>query len=516
MKKKWLSALICGLLCSGAQALNSVLDFDYGFYKGADFELKPGDCDACIDEAARFYFKGEKIAVPKNKNGLSFFWNNPTLVAAGYLTDDGRKFREDSGEVFDFAVLDKIPDNLSYYNQKSSEYFSGRKLIVKGEVKDGKLIAESIWPENHQFASNLEVKAVAGKSIYDLVRDKNISDSELTAQALWSRDGKPVSLNRRNTLAFILNGAQGDDDEAHGGHFAIATGKTDGLGQWNNLLVNNFYGLDAYSEKGIIASRVPLDLYQAELNSGQSWYRPSYVLMVILKDESIAQAYQDNINRKFDHFYRHHFEYNHALANCAGINLETLRELGWNIRKEGVESYLKGIAVIPYLTLTDSFDSAKKAANYMMTEKTNLYPFVAFNAIGEDLLSRIVNKKDLTTEFEKQLADDIEAIVYIKIPQFPSSRAEGAPPIASFDEYMSRVPANRADWKIVPNPPRPFPPELREPALEQDAVQPYVYAIAANALVLAGLILGIGMLIRKFSRARKRGAAAPSSRPSPP
>ncbi|MDR2188413.1 MAG: hypothetical protein LBE62_10230, partial [Azonexus sp.] len=354
--------------------------------------------------------------------------------------------------------------------------------------------------------SGLAVEALGDKSIYDLVRDKNTAEKTRMARLLWSRDGKPVDLNNRNILAFILNGAQGDDDEAHGGHFAVATGKTDDAGGWNNLLVNNFYGLDAYSEKGIIASRVPLDLYQAELNSGQSWYRPSYILMVILNNERTAEAYQARINQKFDAFYKHHFEYNHALANCAGINLDTLRELGWNIRREGVESYLKGIAAIPYLTLTDSFDTAKKAANYMMADKTNLYPFVAFNALGEDLLGRIVHKKELATAFEKELADDIEAIVYVSIPQFPSSRAQGSPPIASFAEYMSRVPANRADWKTIPTPPRPFPQELRQPALENNPVQPYVYAIAVNVLLLAGLLLGAGLTIK--SRVRKRRAAS--------
>ena len=82
----------------------------------------------------------------------------------------------------------------------------------------------------------------------------------------WS--GKPV-------LALMVNGAQGDDDEAHGGHFAIVTGRIapdGGIGDW---LVNNFYSLDVESEKGIIAAPVPLDNYLGDLNSGQNWYRPT-------------------------------------------------------------------------------------------------------------------------------------------------------------------------------------------------------------------------------------------------
>ncbi|MDR2186962.1 MAG: hypothetical protein LBE62_02790, partial [Azonexus sp.] len=180
MNKKRLLALLGGLLCANAHALHSVLDDDYGFYKGADFTLQKGDCAACIDKAESFYFKEETLAVPKNKSDLAFFWNNPELIAEGYLTDDGLKFREISGQEFDFAVIGKIPANLSYYDASSVGYLSGQKLIVKGEVKDGALIARSIWPESWRLPDGLVIKALGDKSIYDLVRDKNASDKTLT------------------------------------------------------------------------------------------------------------------------------------------------------------------------------------------------------------------------------------------------------------------------------------------------------------------------------------------------
>ena len=46
--------------------------------------------------------------------------------------------------------------------------------------------------------------------------------------------------------------------------------------QW---LVNNFYPLSFYSEKGILASPLPFDAYMSDLNAGQCWYRPSYMLV---------------------------------------------------------------------------------------------------------------------------------------------------------------------------------------------------------------------------------------------
>ena len=80
----------------------------------------------------------------------------------------------------------------------------------------------------------------------------------------------------------MLNGAQGDDDEAHAGHFALVTGRVQDDGAIGDWLVNNFYTLDTESEKGILAAPVPLDNYLADLNAGQAWYRPSYMLVAVL------------------------------------------------------------------------------------------------------------------------------------------------------------------------------------------------------------------------------------------
>jgi hypothetical protein len=44
------------------------------------------------------------------------------------------------------------------------------------------------------------------------------------------------------------------DDEAHAGHFAIATGRIDAHGDIGDWLVNNYYSLDIESEKGILAA----------------------------------------------------------------------------------------------------------------------------------------------------------------------------------------------------------------------------------------------------------------------
>ena len=81
----------------------------------------------------------------------------------------------------------------------------------------------------------------------------------------------------------MLNGAQGDDDEALGGHFGLATGRVGADGDMSKWLVNNYYNLGSNSEKGIIAAATPMDKYLMDVNNGQSYYRPSYMLVAVLK-----------------------------------------------------------------------------------------------------------------------------------------------------------------------------------------------------------------------------------------
>lgn len=496
MNKIILLALFNSILINYSYAKQ--LDYDIGPYKSSVLETKLGNCEDCIGKAASFYFNKESVVVVKDNNDKVFIWNKGQNVLQGKLSPYSKTLATQE-KYYVFTPTAKIPTNLSYYNDSSSKFFENKEVIVKGDIEDNKFIAQSIWPTEYSFNSEL-TPSTNKSSIKQLVQNEKLNSFD--PQVLWSKDNKPVSIKNKPVLGFILNGAQGDDDEAHGGHFAVATGTIDKNGQFNNLLVNNFYGINSFSEKGIIASRVPLDLYQADLNHGQSWYRPSYMLFAVLKNEQLSMQYQKSINHKFSEFYQHHFEYNHALANCSGINLETLRSLGWNIPKQGVESYIKGIGAIPYVTLTDSFDSAKKGSNYMMSEKTNLYPFVAFDIISQDLLNRIAQGKNLRSDFEKQLADNLEAIIYVKIPQFPSSRAFGSAPIYSFDEYMKRVPENKNDWKIVPVEPNVFPANLKDSKVEGFIMQPYVYAILANVFIVLLFIFMIVKLV-KVIRSKK-------------
>lgn len=523
-----------GNAVAASQLVTPATAGNFGLDSAGEYRLVDGNCRDCATApAALWYFRNDLVAVPKTRivgveNTLRahedvrrwvssrqarpegahppLVWVGSPSVARGVFSGQGDSLAGNKNQRMDLSVVPKIESNLSYYNADSIRYFAGRPVKARGHLDKEKFVARTLWPEDFALNSaHLVKKALGGnETLSSLVRAEGGGPtSPLTSRLLWSRNGNTTDLSGKPVMAFVLNGAQGDDDEAHGGHFAVATGRFGPKGEWDEWLVNNFYNLDSVSEKGIIASTLPMDAYQGDINSGQSWYRPSYMLVAVFKNDRVPALYQEAIGRVFNHFYRHDFRYNHASANCAGISLETLRSLGWNIPQQGPGNRVKATVALPYMTIKDgSLESGRKAYDYLVAEKTNLYPFVAFAAAGEDILQRIVTSPSGATPFEKAMAEDIEALVYVRIPQFPSSRAMGQAPVASLDEYMARTPEDRSKWKIVPVGPRPFPPELKDANAPDEEASPSSFALAGYAGFLG--VLGVGGWHVKRRRSGRR------------
>jgi hypothetical protein len=462
-----------------------------GLYSADQFRVTTGRCSDCAaPPQALWYFEDEIVAVPRadvlaesfspnlsfkadvaqwqreSKNAVPFMvWlASPLVVENSRLVAGGKSLKLADQSELKFAVVPKISSNLSYYNDASQQFFAQRSLRLRGSMQANKdaaaqFIARVIWPEDFRVdAAKLLLQPLqATESLAQRIKDENGgAQTPFAARLLWERGGSR-DWRDKAVLGLMLNGAQGDDDEAHGGHFAVVTGINRADGQIADWMVNNFYNLANFSEKGITAAMLPMDNYLADLNSGQSYYRPSYLLFAILKTDRAARSYQGAISRVYAHFYRHDFPYDHAKANCTGISMDTLHTLGWHVPERGITSRTKAAAGYYYTAATDlSFSSARKTYKYLATELTKLYPRVAFEAGGEDWLRLVGDPTRAKTDYEKILRDDIEAIVFVRIPQIPSSRVWGSFPIASFDEFMARVPADRANWKIIPVPPALF------------------------------------------------------------
>jgi hypothetical protein len=497
-----------------------------GLYDAGDFRLASGRCADCpTPRQTLWYFRDDVIAVPRNAHraqpGLVWL-GGPDRIHSATLAADGTTIG-----TLPLRLAPRIASNRSWFDTSSLAFFRQRTVTARGTLEqhaDGAAFtARTLWPDDFVLTPGAPPSAptpapappqepsatLSADGLADWVHaDHGGARSHYATRTIWQRAGATGngagSWADRPVLAIMLNGAQGDDDEAHGGHFAIATGYLGPKGEWSDWLVNNFYNLDSVSEKGIIASMVPMDSYLMDLNSGQQYYRPSYMLVAVLRNARTAAAYQQAMLDVFVRLYKHEFTYRHAAANCAGISVDSLRQLGWQVPLQGPTSRMQALAAYGYVAATEgSLQSGRKAYDYFTEEQTRLYPAVAFDALGRDLL-RLLNGTSgrRLSAYEQQLREDVEAVVLVRIPQVPSSRAFGSAPVYSIAEYRARTPQDHSKWQIVPTASRPFPPEFREgPAPSEAALVPLPVAGVATILVVASAAFWLRRSRRKSVRA---------------
>ena len=499
----------------------------YGLLPSDNFLITSGCCsEGAALRQAMWYFRDETIAIPKPGMPLAGFspeltmvqdlavwaganrpggeaeypplvWIGSPLVERDAVLDPGgRRLTTAHGEVA-LELVPKLPLNGSWFDASSIAFCCGRPLKTRGNQIGDTFVARTFWPQDFRLSEAPESLPLAADpaAIRDWVRaqPQGGARSPFAVESVWRRpNAEPIQAGQP-LIGLMLNGAQGDDDEAHGGHFALMTGKVGQAGALDDLLVNNFYTLDSESEKGIIAAPVPLDNYLGDLNSGQAWYRPSYMLVATLRDERLPRHLQSAFGRVYNHFYRHQFAYQHARANCAGISVTTLRTLGWRVPVRGPESWLKAITALPLSVLKKrSLSKGKAVFDYLTEDRTRLYPAAAFEEIAADLL-RLASGQTARalSDFERLLAEDVEQIMLVRVPQFPSSRAWGDWPVESSREYAARVPSDPAQQKIIPVPPRPFPAELRDPRMPGEPPLRSDYAVFGWVLAIVALFVFI-------------------------
>jgi hypothetical protein len=503
-----------------------------GQYASEQFVTVQAPCPDCQGLAqAQWYFKGETVAVPQAGQPVTGFdagkrgaddiaalnvhalpglvWTGaPRQWANTHLLAGGEQLRLADGTQTAFKMVPKISTNLSYWNQDSQAFFAQRALSIRGEQDGPTIVARTIWPED--FRLDLQAPAQplqAGESLKQLVQfEHGGARSPHQSRLLWQKTpGAQPSLAGKAVLGVLLNGAQGDDDEAHGGHFALASGVVAADGGYQHWLVNNYYNLATNSEKGIIAGVTPFDKYMADLNSGQAFYRPSYMLVAVFSQPTIPATIQAASNRVYQHFYRNDFVYDHATNNCAGISVDVLHNLGWKVPQSGGESVLKASAAYWYIAAQErSLTKGRAIYDYLNTEMTRLFPAVAFDAIGNDLLNiaHTGSTQTLASPEMQAMASQIEAIYFVRIPQLPSSRADGLAPVYSFAQYQQQAPADRSQWKIIPVTPNPLPDNLKN-GLALKPQTPAVMPLPALLFLISGLAI-IWFLLRVSGKALRR------------
>ncbi len=397
----------------------------FGLYPASDFRLTDGHCRDCPTiPQALWYFRHEHIAVPQAGRAVASFaagvpvaedirawlagrdpaskpehpplvWvAAPDVVAGARLTKDASALESPRGPLR-VSLVPQIALNRSYFDATSAAFFSRRSVKARGRVAGATMEVRTLWPEDFRLARVAPGPALPTDepptlALRALMRaePRGGAEGDFCASTLWRRDSAREPLPPgRAVLAIMVNGAQGDDDEAHAGHFALVTGRTREDGAIGDWLVNNFYALDSESEKGIIAAPVPLDNYLADLNSGQGWYRPSQLLVLVLADDRAAGLVQAGLNRVYNQFWRHQLPYRHATMNCTGISVDVLRALGWRVPVRGPAGRIAAALGFPYVAVTErSIAKARIAFDYLTEDQTRLMPAAAFEECGADAL----------------------------------------------------------------------------------------------------------------------------------
>jgi hypothetical protein len=442
-----------------------------GLYPESDFELGTGRCEDCRGpREGKWYFLDEVIATPKTGKPAVVWLGSKELVEGAVLADDGRTVTLEDGTILPFALTPRIGTNRSYWNPSSLDHLKGRPLRIRGEFVEVNgvrtLVGRTLWPEDYRLDLSAKVTAdAATASEVDalVASDKGGAKKPFETKLLWAKApdqvvvGKPV-------MGFMLNGAQGDDDESLGGHFSMFTGRVGPDGSMADWMFDNFYGMDSYSEKGIVASMVPMDKYMMDLNSGQSWYRPTYMLVMVMKDARVPLHYQEKFKDAYADYYAHRTNYHKTYNPCTALIVDPVRGEGWRFPETGKTPSLvaRAIAGLAGLGAGDS-ETGKELYEVLRQEATHLYPRAAFNSLGGDIMTMTgaYGAEPAGREyndFEKAIQEDLEAVYWVRLPQIPSSRAYGRDPAGGFLDYFGRVPLDRSKWQTVPTTPRPFPP----------------------------------------------------------
>ncbi len=515
-----------------------------GLYPSADFTIsvKGSPVKPALRQAA-WYFRDDVIGVPRAGLPVAgyetsvhaftdlkhwtatradtavidyppFVWlAAPQHIRHAKLTDNARSVVTPSATL-PFQIVPKLPLNQSYANASSIAFFSSREVSLRGTTGTNSFVARTIWPEDFQLGPNAPIlrnlpSTPPQEALRKLMQEfpRGTTNQPYSAVTLWQRPGTSSNLAGRPIIGIMVNGAQGDDDEAHGGHFAIVTGRIQQDGYIGNWLVNNFYSLDVESEKGIIAAVAPLDNYMGDLNAGQGWYRPTTMLVVVLENDQAVALAQSAINRVFNQFYRHQLTYFHPNQNCASISIDTLRAIGWHVPRRGPTSRTLAWLAYPIVAIKDlSIAKGKLAFDYLRTDQTRLLPAAALEETFASLLGMTqASSSRRDGKLEALMKRDMQALAFINFPQFPSSRAFGGPPAASTWDYRTLVPSDPTMMKIIPVPPRPFPPELRDPDLLSSPWTPADYATLSWG-ILVFVILPL-LLLRWRKRRQARSPA---------
>lgn len=438
-----------------------------GLKPESEYELITGrSCAGCrAPREGLWYFLDDVLAVPKAGTPHLVWIGSNQMIEGAMLSADGNSITLPSGETLPLSLVPKIAQNQSFYDLSTASFYKQRPLRLRGEIVEEngrrRFVARTIWPEDWRLdVSRLRTETADSPEDWAwlLNADDGGARAAFNARVIWERQPGARAWAGKPVMGLMLNGGQGDDDETQAGHFSFFAGRVGPNGEMSDWLFSNFYDMDLVSEKGITAALVPMDKYMADLNSGQSFYRPSYLAVAILRDGRVPERLQERYREAYRKYYAHEVKYDRAEKACTALIIDDLREEGWNIPKTGPSDPVSTAMVTLAMRLAGGPQAAADVRKFLRQERSRLYPRAGFEQAANDLVSLAKGPQRRLSALETMLRDDLEAVLFVLLPQIPSSRAFGREPVASTEEYFWRAPWDRSKWKTVPNASRPFPP----------------------------------------------------------
>jgi hypothetical protein len=474
----------------------------FGLFPARQFRIAtPGCTDCGAPAAVLWYFRNELAVVPRDAAGPSassgrgasasssrgasasassagselpaVVWlGAPEIIDGAIVADDGSSLGS-GGTELPLFIAPRLPANTAYADRSTLRFFAGRTVRARGatRIADGRavFVARTLWPSDARIdVRRLEPRPLRGNELLaTLVEGEwgGRSEGRFPARLLYERRGATRDWAGKAVLAFVLSGAQGDDDGSRAGHLAIGTGRFGLNGEWRDWLVDDFYPLEPPNPKGIVSAPVPMDNYLFDFNSGQLYYRPAYMLVAVLRDEAVAFSVQRALQSTMLRYYCRAFDFDLARHNSTALSIDPLRALGWRIPEAGPTSVLAALLAAPLVALAQgSVASGEAVYAGLAQEQTRLLPRVAFEALGDDLLSLLAQggrPGGAATEFERRLIEDVEAVLFVRLPQVPSSRRVGTYPERSLIVYAARLLTDRGPYERPDSlAPEPIPHEL--------------------------------------------------------
>jgi len=223
-----------------------------GLLPAGHFRIATGRCADCPTlKQGLWYFRDQTLAVPHGAQALSSYaatgdivrdvrdWfasgqagklDYPGLVwlAAPHILDDaailptGGVLRGADGGQTGFYLTPKIASNRSFWDGKTTAFFARRPVRMRGAYAEQQqaFVARTVWPKDFVIdGAKLAAQPLApDETLRSFVQaDGGGAASPYAARLLWERQpGQARHWQDKAVIGIMLNGAQGDDDEAMG------------------------------------------------------------------------------------------------------------------------------------------------------------------------------------------------------------------------------------------------------------------------------------------------------------